>query len=132
MRQSVRRWGAAAVGLSFPLACQVSGIRAGTVAPPAVEPMAVVSESDHTVNDAIGEPAPLPLRPMDGWVSPAIEANSIGINSVPVRTPEELIAVGGATHHPVIPLPGAAWTGMAGLMALGGVKALRNVRRLLA
>jgi len=56
-------------------------------------------------------------------------------DSNPVMTgwfPTNVGGLHGMQQHPLIPLPGAAWTGMAGLLGLGAVKLLRNARRLLA
>ncbi|HEV2296477.1 MAG TPA: hypothetical protein VGR35_21715 [Tepidisphaeraceae bacterium] len=94
--------------------------------------------ADHAPNVAI----PVASNSVDRedaqpfWFPGADGLDSVSITSVPVRSSVDgthaSSPLPGTQQHPLIPLPGAAWTGMAGLLGLGAVKVLRNFRRLLA
>jgi hypothetical protein len=139
-----RRGAAAACVLGF-AALVAPGLgrsaSAGVVAPPDADPTAAapsIAHADITTTDA-SAPA-LPATPTDdhqafwypGVDGVAVEAPSI--SSVPVNaTPGagSVAPLAGVEQHPLIPLPGAASTGMAGLLGLAAIKILRNYRKLL-
>ena len=142
MYQPIRRWRAVVVGLAFGLACQhAASVSAGIVAPPSSDPSPTseVAPAQPQLTDAAA-PAMSPINGNDAepfWYPGADGANGVNealnISSVPVQSDEAGPAgLHGLQQHPLIPLPGAAWTGMAGLLGLGAVKLLRNARRLLA
>jgi hypothetical protein len=60
------------------------------------------------------------------------DATPMSISSTPIQSDPAVPGLHGMQQHPLIPLPGAAWTGMAGLLGLGAAKLLRNARRLLS
>ena len=139
----IRRWRAVVVGVAFGLACQHAAIvSAGIVAPPSSDPLdaSEVAPAQPHLTDAAA-PAVSPVNPNDAepfWYPGADGASGINealsISSIPVQSHDDANVGGlhGMQQHPLIPLPGAAWTGMAGLLGLGAVKLLRNARRLLA
>ncbi len=137
----IRRWRAVVVGLVVGLACQhAADVSAGVVAPPTSEPSLdteITTAHPKRAGDA-APPLPLPnasdAQPFwfpgaDGGSS---SADAFSISSSPVQSNEIGPGLHGLQQHPLIPLPGAAWTGMAGLLGLGAVKLLRNARRFLA
>ena len=138
----IRRWRAVVVGVAVVLACQHAAVvSAGIVAPPSSEPLpasdlAAAQPQLDAAAPAISQTAAGDAEPF--WYPGADGANGINealsISSIPVRSTDDAHVGGlhGLQQHPLIPLPGAAWTGMAGLLGLGAVKLLRNARRLLA
>ena len=141
MYAPIRRWRAVVVGLVFGLACShAAQLSAGVVAPPASD--ASPTTEVATDSERVAEVTPaLPLlgasdaQPFwfpgaDGGGSGSADAFSISTS--PVQPNDIGPGLHGLQQHPLIPLPGAAWTGMAGLLGLGTVKLLRNARRLLA
>ena len=139
----IRRWRAVVVGVAFGLACQHAAlVSAGIVAPPSSEPShtSEVAPAQLRLTDAAA-PVVSPGNANDAepfWYPGADGVNgvnqAISISSIPVQSNDDANVGGlhGMQQHPLIPLPGAAWTGMAGLLGLGAVKLLRNARRLLA
>lgn len=74
---------------------------------------------------------PAPSHPQSFWF-PGSEAAGSALGSVPIPAVDANVDIPGTGQTPLIPLPGAAWTGMAGLLGLGAVKLLRNARRFLS
>ena len=138
----IRRWRAVVVGVAVVLAYQHAAVvSAGIVAPPSSEPLpasdlAAAQPQLDAAAPAISQTGAGDAEPF--WYPGADGANGINealsISSVPVPSTDDAHVGGlhGLQQHPLIPLPGAAWTGMAGLLGLGAVKLLRNARRLLA
>lgn len=139
----IRRWRAAGVGVIVVLASHsAASLSAGVVAPPEFNPPPAAETSSALPQQVVRDiEITLPL-PSDSsmaepfWFPGADGGEGTSISSVPVRSPvDDLHATApfpGTQQHPLIPLPGAAWTGMAGLLGLGAVKLLRNFRKLLA
>jgi hypothetical protein len=139
----IRRWRAVVVGVAFGLASQHAAfVSAGIVAPPSAGPShtSEVAAAQPRLTDAAA-PTVSPVNANDAepfWYPGADSASTINealsISSIPVQSNDDanLGGLHGMQQHPLIPLPGAAWTGMAGLLGLGAVKLLRNARRLLA
>jgi len=135
----IRRWRAVVVGLALGLA---SGnailVSAGVVAPPSPESGSTVknaAQSDLVVDVAQALPLPTANDAQPFWYPGADGRDAIGavsLTSTPIQSSELTPGIHGLQQHPLIPLPGAAWTGMAGLLGLGALKLLRNARRLLA
>ncbi len=130
MRQQARGWGAATLGIVFALVWQVGTVRAGPVSPLVVEPTILSAPALPATLDVAGDAAPLAMPAANGWVSPAFE--TVSVNIVPVRMSGDASSTTVSTQHTLIPLPDAAWTGMAGLLTLASIKFVRNFRRLLA
>ncbi len=143
----ISRMGAAAIVAV--LACITSRGTAGVVAPPVSDPLLTIEADAALAERSVAAPVatvqattllPLPAagEPQPFWFPGADDRAGIAdvrLSSVPVRgsDPEASGAILlGAQQHPLIPLPASAWTGMAGLLGLGAVKLLRNVRKLLA
>ena len=139
----IRRWRAVVVGVAFGLASQHAAfVSAGIVAPPSSDAShrSEVVPAQPRLTDAAA-PTVLPSNANDAepfWYPGADGASGINealrITSIPVQSNDDANVGGlhGMQQHPLIPLPGAAWSGMAGLLGLGAVKLLRNARRLLA
>lgn len=139
MLLTIRRWRAAVVGVILLLAAH-SGARvsAGIVDPPKLRPQPAADQSSPRGTGGITVSLPLPAsngETQPFWFPGADGIEAVSISSVPVHSSVGSLdtpAFPGTQQHPLIPLPGAAWTGMAGLLGLGAVKVLRNLRRLLA
>jgi hypothetical protein len=138
----IRRWRAVVVGLAFGFACQHAAlVSAGIVAPPSSDP-SPASEGIPAQPRLTDAAAPAVSRTDANntepfWYPGADGASGVNealsISSIPVQSDEaDVGGLHGLQQHPLIPLPGAAWTGLAGLLGLGAVKLLRNARRLLA
>ena len=133
----IRRWRAVVFGVVLALAFGARVSSAGPVPPTASDPVL-----DQSTYAAAAEPiddvaAALPVSVENEepfWFPGAEGAESLAISSVPVAASDMELAspFPGTQQHPLIPLPGAAWTGMAGLLGLGAVKVLRNLRKFLA
>ena len=116
---------------------------AGVVAPADTDPAsAAIAHTDTTTSAATGVSAVvLPSTATDDrqafWYPgvDAVAVEPINVSSVPVSSNPSAASVAplaGGEQHPLIPLPGAASTGMAGLLGLAAIKILRNYRKLLA
>jgi hypothetical protein len=134
----IRRWRAVAFGVVLALTCSASSSSAGLVPPTASDPQPVdQSEDPSAAQPANGVSVALPVAVESEepfWFPGAEGAESLAISSVPIVASDmdQASPFPGTQQHPLIPLPGAAWTGMAGLLGLGAVKVLRNLRKFLA
>lgn len=137
----IRRWRAAVIGVVIALAGpSAASLSAGVVAPMEKDPLPHVEPSASAAAPELAIALPLPAgdenKPQSFWYPGADGIDAVSISSVPIPAstdqPLPTSAFPGTQQHPLIPLPGAAWTGMAGLVGLGAVKLLRNFRRLLA
>ena len=142
----IRRWRAVVVGAMFALAAHSAApATAGVVAPPiasdsAPAENAVVPSQDAAERfnadyvPALATTSSNESQPF--WFPGAdrvgIDATPMSISSTPIQSDPAVPGLHGMQQHPLIPLPGAAWTGMAGLLGLGAAKLLRNARRLLS
>ena len=142
----IRRWRAVVVGFIVALAWfHAVPASAGVVAPPMISDPA---PADNSVIRSRGEAersafdyAPSLAARESGEAQPfwfpgadriGSDTPAVSISSTPIQSEPVVPGVHGLQQHPLIPLPGAAWTGMAGLLGLGAAKLLRNARRLLA
>ena len=137
----IRRWRAVVVGVAFVLACQHAAVvSAGIVAPPSSDPSPaaeVAPAQPHLIDAAAPAGSRSSANDAEPFWYPGADGaginEALSITSIPVQSDEASPAgLHGLQQHPLIPLPAAAWTGMAGLLGLGAVKLLRNARRLLA
>jgi hypothetical protein len=131
---SHRPRGAVLAGLMVLLACQAARVSAGVVTPASADASPAVDMSSTAARGNVEVAASVPPVPptadADAFWIPG--ANSLELSVVPVPSKIDEGGVISQVQHPLIPLPGAAWTGMAGLLSLGAIKVLRNYRRLLA
>ena len=146
MSLPIHRWRAVVVGVIFALAAHLAGpTSAGVVAPPVASDPApadnAVVPSEDVANRLAAEYAPAlatsNLNESQPFWFPgadrvASDVPSVSLSSTPIQSDPAVPGLHGMQQHPLIPLPGAAWTGMAGLLGLGAAKLLRNARRLLA
>ncbi len=143
----IRRWRAAVFGVVLVFASlSAASLSAGVVAPsensdrlpaaqsPNLAPT-TLAQRDRDVAVAFSLPLPSMDEGAQTFWYPGIDSvASTSISSVPIHAGSDLHVTPfpGTAQQPLIPLPGAAWTGMAGLLGLGAVKLLRNFRKLLA
>ena len=125
MRRSVRSWGTAAlIGVSFS-ACQVNASFGGPVSPVS-DPVAIVSDSAQVSSPELSE-----TLSGTGWVSP-VTLDPARLTAVPTSSgTSNLSDPGVGADAPAIPLPVAAWTGLAGLFSLAVATGRGAFRRLL-
>lgn len=137
----IRRWRSlitAAVMAMTLAALPQQTARAGLVTPADVEPAAVETEPSTELKGSALLPSPtVSADAQQFWypgIGEGVEIDAIALSRVPVQTTglDGPRTLAGAQQHPLIPLPGAAWTGMAGLLGLAAVKVARNFRRILA
>jgi hypothetical protein len=130
-----RRGRAALVGVILVLAFTSAGVFAGVVAPPDSEPAPAADAltPSSKLPDAMESALPVPGAndPQAFWF-PGSDATADSISSVPIRSGDAGASEPGTQEHPLIPLPGPAWTGMAGLLGLGAMKVVGKFRRWLA
>ena len=111
---------------------------AGVVTPPPSDLPQTIQAASNTLDRhvdaaALSMPVPPALDSQPFWF-PGVDVDDVNLTSVPVRSQDgdgAGVILSGTQQHPLIPLPASAWTGMAGLLALGAIKVMRNFRKLL-